>query len=334
MENPKEKKKFFSITKKPKYQKLSTSDLIDFQQDSSSNILTPIQSSNYNSILINNKNNLILINNNINNNTNIIKLNVILNYSYQKEYFCFIIPARKKYNCSSQKFQFCINDIIDRIYHHYSKINIKILIDENYVISYYINTTDEKTKSLNDRIYFSLGPFPLYQDEYHYLDIPIDNTVYLKFRQIINKEMHLRYDLYDQENELENNEKRKSGLVINNIDSKRAKEKTIDYIIRKVFEWNEYRNETKNKMSKIEAAYIVGLSKKTLDEYLFQIKEGHEHGFNFNKFKFYKVNTLRGYVKGHKLLQNKRKKNNNNNINNTRNERNNTTQNKENRRNL
>ena len=50
-------------------------------------------------------------------------------------------------------------------------------------------------------------------------------------------------------------------------------------------------------MSLIEAADKVGLSKKTLDEYFNQIKEGKKYNFDFNKHKRDKVNILRGYVK-------------------------------------
>ena len=50
-------------------------------------------------------------------------------------------------------------------------------------------------------------------------------------------------------------------------------------------------------MSLIDAAENVGLSKKTLDEYLNQIKEGKKYNFDFNKHKKDKVNVLRGYVK-------------------------------------
>ena len=47
----------------------------------------------------------------------------------------------------------------------------------------------------------------------------------------------------------------------------------------------------------IEAAKKVGLSKKTLDEYFNQIREGKKYNFDFNKHKKDKVNVLRGYVK-------------------------------------
>ena len=50
-------------------------------------------------------------------------------------------------------------------------------------------------------------------------------------------------------------------------------------------------------MSLQEAAQNVNMSKKTLDEYYNQIKEGKKFGFDFNRYKRDKVNVLRGFVK-------------------------------------
>ena len=50
-------------------------------------------------------------------------------------------------------------------------------------------------------------------------------------------------------------------------------------------------------MSLEDCAHCVKLSKKTLDEYFNQIKEGKKYGFDFNKCKKDKVNVLRGFVK-------------------------------------
>ena len=50
-------------------------------------------------------------------------------------------------------------------------------------------------------------------------------------------------------------------------------------------------------MSLEDCAHCVKLSKKTLDEYFNQIKEGKKYKFDFNKYKKDKVNVLRGFVK-------------------------------------
>lgn len=46
-----------------------------------------------------------------------------------------------------------------------------------------------------------------------------------------------------------------------------------------------------------EAANLVGVSKKSLDDYLSQLRKGRKYGFDFNKNKDEKVGTLRMFVK-------------------------------------
>lgn len=50
-------------------------------------------------------------------------------------------------------------------------------------------------------------------------------------------------------------------------------------------------------MSLEEAAEIVGVSKKSLDDYLSQIREGRKNGFDFNEHKNDKVGKLRFFNK-------------------------------------
>lgn len=321
MEFFKKQKEIFSINKDPEMQKFRESHII---LNESLNDLSLAKTPSFGSSTRKKKN--LLDNNNKNDlDNNYTKIKVVLNYAYQKDYFEFLLPAKKKYNEISKKYQFCLNDIIDCIYTYNN--DKTIFLNENYIISYYLNnennnenniTSNNENKNENsymNRTYFCLGAFPSYQDKNYYLDMPSDGILYLKFRKIISKDLNLRFDLYDQENEIEKDEKKKIDSVLNyNINSKRANEKRIDYIIRKVFEWKELRNLTGNKMSLIEAAEIVGLSKKTLDEYYNQIRDGRKYGFDFNRFKLYKVNILRGYVKKMKEIENNQKKLTNANI--------------------
>ncbi len=46
-----------------------------------------------------------------------------------------------------------------------------------------------------------------------------------------------------------------------------------------------------------EAASIVGVSKKSLDDYLSQLRKGRKYGYDFNLHKDDKVGDLRTYVK-------------------------------------
>ena len=65
-------------------------------------------------------------------------------------------------------------------------------------------------------------------------------------------------------------------------------------------------------MSLQEAAQNVNMSKKTLDEYYNQIKEGKKFGFDFNRYKRDKVNVLRGFVKKKKEGEKKEDNDDNN----------------------
>ena len=57
------------------------------------------------------------------------------------------------------------------------------------------------------------------------------------------------------------------------------------------------------KYSLEEAATQVGISKKSLDDYLLQLRFGRKFGFNFQDHREEKVGILRAYVKKHKALQ-------------------------------
>jgi hypothetical protein len=54
-----------------------------------------------------------------------------------------------------------------------------------------------------------------------------------------------------------------------------------------------------------EAAKKVGISKKSLDDYLFQIRFGFRYGFNFNEHYNEKVGILRDFVRQQKKNVNK-----------------------------
>ncbi|CAG9315074.1 unnamed protein product [Blepharisma stoltei] len=96
--------------------------------------------------------------------------------------------------------------------------------------------------------------------------------------------------------------------------SRRTKERKIGYIIEKVSKWRKLYNGTPNtkgelqKMTLEEAATKVGISKKSLDDYLLQLRFGRKFGFNFQEHKDDKVGILRAYVKKCKTLHTYAKK--------------------------
>ena len=240
-----------------------------------------------------------------------IKLKVILTYSYQKDYFEFNFPIKIFYNKERDKFQFLFNDIIDLIY---SYANDKsIFLNENYLISY-------STNNLDDNTFYFISKFPLDENIKYNIDVPLDGIIYIKLRKKISKIKSLRYEIFEDENEEEideaeekdKNEESFEGNKNKKKDCKRSKEKRIGFIVKKVFEWKGLRKLSKRKMSLQEAAQNVNMSKKTLDEYYNQIKEGKKFGFDFNRYKRDKVNVLRGFVKKKKEGEKKEDNDDNN----------------------
>lgn len=228
--------------------------------------------------------------NNLNNeNIEYVTLTVFLTYSYSYSYHKFILPTR-----ITGPNRISLNDIIDEIdtYDH--------IILENYSISYRINNED--LLSINEEekeVFLFVGLYPL---ECNYsIEIPSDNILIINLRPIINKTDSLRLELYEEEGEIQDDNKKKNYFV--NINSKRAKERKIGYIIKKVYLWKKLyegltdKNGLNIKMTLQDAAEKVDISKKSLDEYLNQIRFGKALGFDFNKHRNEKVGVLRGFVK-------------------------------------
>lgn len=95
--------------------------------------------------------------------------------------------------------------------------------------------------------------------------------------------------------------------------TKRTKERTIADIIEKVSSWRKLYNgvlvpskegsEEKGQLERWsleEAANKVGVSKKSLDDYLLQLRFGKKFGFDFDSNKDSKVGILRLFVKQEK----------------------------------
>lgn len=84
---------------------------------------------------------------------------------------------------------------------------------------------------------------------------------------------------------------------------KRTKERTIKYVIEKVLQWrNLYKGigldgKSAQKISLDDAAKKVGISKKSLDDYLLQLRAARNLKFDFNKHQEKKIGYLRSYVK-------------------------------------
>jgi len=98
------------------------------------------------------------------------------------------------------------------------------------------------------------------------------------------------------------NNKKKFGQLTDS----HKRERKIGYIIEKVYAWRKLyngfkdENDNYNRYSLDKAAELVGVSKKSLDDYLLQIRLGRKYGFNFNENKYKKIGVLRDQVKKEK----------------------------------
>lgn len=95
--------------------------------------------------------------------------------------------------------------------------------------------------------------------------------------------------------------------------SRRTKERKIGDVIKKVSQWRQLYNGTEVegeliKKSLEDAAKEVGISKKSLDDYLLQLRNGRKYGFNFNEHKDDKIGILRAFNRKHKNIDKDNKK--------------------------
>lgn len=85
--------------------------------------------------------------------------------------------------------------------------------------------------------------------------------------------------------------------------NKTIKERKISEIIKKVTKWRKLYTGTLApdgtiiRYSSKEAASIIGIAKKTLDDYLLQLRIGKKYGFDFNYHNDDKIGVLRSFVK-------------------------------------
>ena len=185
-----------------------------------------------------------------------------------------------------------------------NKLNEYIPIN-NFQIFYY-NT------NINTFILIGIYPNKLLLDKIFMNDtiINIKNkdmiTIKLKFRQIINIDnaLKMEYQLIDEDKNEE--EKSDNSYPELGIKTRRAKERKIGSVVKKVYMWRRLYTGFKDdqgrtiKLTLEEAAKKVGISKKSLDDYLIQLRNGRSLGFNFNEHQNDKIGVLRSFVKKNK----------------------------------
>ena len=220
-----------------------------------------------------------------------ILCNITVSYSYS--------PVTYKTQLSSTLIDashISLNDIINELS---TQINL-----EHFQITYH---------NITHNTFIYCGTFPLTTQ----IPFPCSNitttttetnvNVHIKLRQIFNRDNLLRMEFIEEDNEngdepVPQREEEGNG----NNKNKRAKERKIGYIIKTVYMWRKMYcgfTDDKGKHVKLnleEAADKIGISKKSLDDYLIQLRMGKMLGFNFNEHKNDKVGVLRTYIKKNK----------------------------------
>jgi len=92
-------------------------------------------------------------------------------------------------------------------------------------------------------------------------------------------------------------------------DIKRTKERQIRFVVERVSLWRKLYNgvELGNgetvRYSLEDSAKLVGISKKSLDDYLLQLRFGRMYGFDFLRHQCDNIGVLRKFVREHKNKQ-------------------------------
>jgi len=98
----------------------------------------------------------------------------------------------------------------------------------------------------------------------------------------------------------------KTPSFMDAIDLKRTKERQIRFVVERVSLWRKLYNgvELGNgetvRYSLEDSARLVGISKKSLDDYLLQLRFGRMYGFDFLKHQCDNIGVLRKFVREHK----------------------------------
>lgn len=97
-----------------------------------------------------------------------------------------------------------------------------------------------------------------------------------------------------------------SKALLDQADLKRTKERQIRFVVERVSLWRKLYNgvELGNgetvRYSLEDSAKLVGISKKSLDDYLLQLRFGRMYGFDFLKHQCDNIGVLRKFVRERK----------------------------------
>jgi hypothetical protein len=204
--------------------------------------------------------------------------------------------------------------------------NINVFQEIEIIPSIQVQIIQDKIKIIDVITKLKICGYPLtgamvsvfYPDIKEYIFMgsdPLDNSILIPEKHFEEKILKIRVLCYVEEKlipsaQFDKNRANSLGLRFSRGTSatdkkktKRTKERKIGYIIEKVNTWrklyngfyDEYGKFTKYSLD--EAAKIIGISKKSLDDYLLQLRMGRKYGFDFNSNKHNKVGVLRSFVK-------------------------------------
>ena len=254
------------------------------------------------------------------NSANTIKIKVLISFCYLKENYEFLYQISKVDRLNTkQKYQIDIkemlNTLLPRLEH--------IMINKDFIISYATNENNDnlnpkngksnnfeildlsiKNKSKrqininfnNIRAYTYLCEYPFnIKSGPLFLDIPKDYILYLKFREKLSNQNLFINSYFDKDEIIKLDEEEENNKVdLKNSKNKKDKERTIQFVLKKLFFWKKLKEKTN--MSSSVAAVKLNSSKKSLDEYFLLVKKAYEYKFDFTKHRLDKISLLRKYV--------------------------------------
>ena len=140
------------------------------------------------------------------------------------------------------------------------------------------------------RVYVYLGNFPS------------KDQITLEYQYIMDDVIRLRYSKINQAMD----EQPKDDAAEKKQKKKKVKERTIKEAIDSVQKWRQVYNETDEKGKRIHtlesAAEVVGVAKKTLDDYYANIRVAESYGFDFQTNMNQKIGVLRKFVRVHQKI--------------------------------
>lgn len=169
---------------------------------------------------------------------------------------------------------------------------------ENTYISYYSSVFSAFVNCNLDPVSKTIW---LMDDDLEKIDS--SQSLRLKFQKGLCRQFTENEDGDIQDSCSENNDNIQPQPIHEHQNISKMKERTIGYVIEKVAQWrrlyNGYYDQNFNhhRMSLERAADKVGVSKKSLDDYLAQLRAGRQFGYDFNANKEKKVGDLRRFVK-------------------------------------